>query len=188
MGITNKNVYNLNNLSGNGFILVIDKFPNLTFTIQDVRLPGVELPAKKMYSPAGYLFAPGDKLEYNSLDVKFLVDESLNNWREVYNWMRQLAPTNIGEGYDTVSQYTTRKTDGTRTTGTLSVLTNNLNLNLKISYYGLIPVSLGQIDFSTSDSDNRTISCYASFVYDYFDMEVNPDNNIDGYVENNKIL
>lgn len=188
MSITNKNVYNLNNLSGNSFILTINKFPNVTFTIQEVELPGVDLPPKKMSSPVGYFNTPGDKLTYHSLNIKFLVDESLNNWREIYNWMRQLAPTNVGEGYDQVSQYTTRKSDDIRTTAILTLLTNNLNLNLKITYNDLIPISLGDLNLATTDSDNRIITCSASFVYDYYDIEVNAINNTDGYVENNKIL
>lgn len=188
MSTTNKSVYNLNNLSSGAFTFVLNRFPNTTFFIQDVVLPGVDINPKKMFSPVGSFYKPGDKLDYQPLQVNMIVDESLNNWREVYNWSRQLAPTHVGEQSQSVSQYTQIKEEGLTTTGVLTLLTNNLNVNVKATFYDIFPISLGSLNFSTTDTDNKIIKCSASFAYTYYDIEVNPQTNQDGYVVNNIIV
>ena len=34
---------------------------------------------------------PGDKMEFEDLNVRFLVDENLENYMEIQNWMRGLG-------------------------------------------------------------------------------------------------
>ena len=34
---------------------------------------------------------PGDKVTYSSLDVSFLVDENLNNYKEIHDWITGLG-------------------------------------------------------------------------------------------------
>lgn len=188
MPITNKSVYNLNNLSTGAFTFVLSRFPNTTFSIQDVVLPGVTINPKKVSTPVGAFNKPGDKLDYEPLSTNMIVDESLNNWREIYNWTRQLAPTHVGDQSQLVSQYTQIKNEGLTTTGVLTLLTNNLNVNVKVTFYDIFPISLGKLNFSTTDRDNRIITSQATFVYTYYDMEVNPLTNTEGYVDNNIIV
>ena len=38
---------------------------------------------------------PGDKINYHSLDISFLVDENLNNYKELHDWISGLGfPSN----------------------------------------------------------------------------------------------
>lgn len=186
MSNSNKNVYNLNNLSGNSYIFTLDKYPNVTFTVQSVNLPGVSSSPKDISTPVGTYFEAGDHLNYLPLNVSFIVDESLNNWREVYNWMRELSPTHVGLGYDKVSQYVKLKQEGLTTTARLICLTNNLNINVKSVFYDVFPVSLSGINFNVTNEDNEIITATVSFVYTYYDLTVNDDYN-EKFVENNVI-
>ena len=48
---------------------------------------------------------PGDKMEFEDLNVRFLVDENLENYMEIQNWMRGLGfPESFQEIYDLQDQ------------------------------------------------------------------------------------
>ena len=48
---------------------------------------------------------PGDKMEFEDLSVRFLVDENLENYMEIQNWMRGLGfPESLQEIYDLQDQ------------------------------------------------------------------------------------
>ena len=50
---------------------------------------------------------PGDKMEFEDLNVRFLVDENLENYMEIQNWMRGLGfPESLQEIYDLQDQKT----------------------------------------------------------------------------------
>lgn len=177
MGITSKQVYNINNLSGSHFVFLLKDFPNLNFTIQNVNLPGVFGSMIQMPTPVGKFNAAMDKLEYETLMIEFLVDESLNNWREVYNWLRALAPTNL---FTTSNQYAQLKEarNGTLVTpGTLYILTNSLHINVKVEFKNMFPISLSGLDLSTQDTTDRKLHAKVQFAYDYFDISVNTEFN-----------
>ena len=187
MAINNKQVYNLNNLSGNSFVFSIERFPNVTFTVQEVNLPGVQSNPKATDTPIGTYFSPGDHLRYSPLVISFIVDESLNNWREIYNWLRELSPTHIDDSSGDYSQYAKLLSKGITSTCKLTLLTNNLNVNVNVTIYDLFPTSLSDLKFSVTENDNRILTASVYFYYTYYDLEVNPDYN-EKYVENNKIV
>lgn len=187
MSVTSKNVYNLNNLSGTNFIFKLDKYPNLNFTIQDVNLPGVIGNMKEIPIPTGSYKIGYDKLNYEKLKIQFIVDESLNNWREVYNWMRAIATTHVLDtDYNKYSEKI--QNDGSLyTTAILNVLTNSLSNEIKFTFYNLFPDMLTGVDFSTRDQDDIKRYSIVTFNYDYYDIEVVGDNS-EEYVGNNKIV
>jgi len=185
MSNSSKNVYNLNDLSGSHFNLRINNYPNLNFTIQEVNLPSVFGNPVENPTSLGSIFFPYDKLNYEELTVSFIVDESLNNWREIYNWMRALAPTHM---FSNDNQYEIKKSsdEGLYSGAELFILTNSLNLNLTVRFKNIFPFALSGFNFSTKDDDDRKIFSDVKFVYDYYDLEVNQTYN-DSYVENNTI-
>lgn len=188
MSISSKNVYNLNDLSGSHFTLHIHNYPNLNFTIQDVNLPSVFSTPIENPRPTGSFYVSQDKLSYEELVVSFIVDESLNNWREVYNWMRSLAPTHI-LGDDGLNQYKEKinSKEGLYSNATLFILTNSLNVNVKVYLKNIFPFALSGINFSVKNDDDVKLYSTVKFVYDYYDLEVSrnfnenavPDNILD---------
>ena len=187
MSTSNRSVHNLNSLSGTSFTFQLANFPNLNFTVQDANLPSVVGRAIEMSTPIGKWNAAMDKIEYEVLELSFLVDETLNNWREVYNWMRALAPTNL---FSDSNQYSVLKNSSQGklvSPATLYILTNALNINLKVEFKNVFPISLSGIDFSTQDTTDRKIHCKVTFAYDYYDITVVDTYNQEGYVPSNII-
>lgn len=173
---SSQKVYNLNNLSPVGFSFQIQRCPNVNWFVQEAIVPGINLGDASKYYATGKAAIPGDNLEYDELSITFIVDESLNDWREIYNWMRGLAPTAINGG----NQYESLKNSDFSTTsdGTLIILTNSSNPNISMSFKDLFPVSLSHIQFRTTDTALDPITATVSFRYTYFDFDiVNPEYN-----------
>jgi hypothetical protein len=169
---TSNNVKNLNTLNPLGFEFVLTRSPNLVWFIQGVNVPGVSSSSiESSYSVGKAQFAD-NKLEYNELTITFLVDESLNGWREIYNWMRGLAPTSIGD--DVTNQYSSlMNTDFSLVSdGTLIIHTNASNPNIKFNFKDLFPVTLSDIEMNLSSGDVESIQSTVTFRYTRYDIEV----------------
>ena len=182
---SSNSVYNINNLSPVGFSFMIKRCPNLNWFIQDVNVPGISLGDASKYYATGKAAIPGDHIEYNELNITFVVDESLNNWRELYNWMRGLAPTAVNG--DNQYKYLENSDFGLTSDGSLVILTNSSNPNITMSFKDLFPMSLGDIHFSTTDTSLNPITVTASFRYSYFDFDIVNQEYNDNYVPVNKI-
>ena len=63
------------------------KLPTVEFFIQTANIPGITLGDTSLDTPLKDIPMPGDKVTYQSLDVSFLVDENLNNYKEIHDWM-----------------------------------------------------------------------------------------------------
>lgn len=163
---------NENYLSPVGFRFVIQNLPNVQWFVQSAVLPGVSLAELSTPSPLLNTFVPGDNLEYQPLELTFIVDENMKNWAELYNWLKGLSAP---EKYD---QYKTLKNSGTgdnnavqgdRTSiysdATLIILNSNMNANHQVTFKELFPTSLSSLEFNTVAGDIEFITATASFRY-----------------------
>ena len=80
-------------LNKNNFRLLIDKVPTVEYYVQSVNIPGLQF--TEVNQPFGIgvdAFFPGDKVTFDTLAVTFLVDEDLENFKEMYDWMQAIVP------------------------------------------------------------------------------------------------
>jgi hypothetical protein len=182
---TSRSIHNINNLSPVGFEFSLVRIPNLVWSIQEINVPGVTLGDSSKYYATGKVAIPGDNLEYDELNITFIVDESLNNWREIYNWMRGLAPTSIGS--DSSNQYKDLENSDFRlvSDGDLHIMTNTGNPNIHFSFKDLFPMSLATIPMNTTATSIDALTATVSFRYTRFDIDVNEDYNSTSVPGNN---
>ena len=57
------------------------KLPEVEFTCQTANVPSISLGETTMPTPLKDIPIPGDNVSYSSLDISFLVDENLNNYK-----------------------------------------------------------------------------------------------------------
>ena len=69
----------------------ITKLPKVEFFCTSVNIPGITLGETSQATPLKDIPIPGDKLNYASLNVSFLVDENLENYREIHGWLTGLG-------------------------------------------------------------------------------------------------
>ena len=73
------------------FKFSVIKLPKVEFFATQVNIPGISLGVANQPTPLKDLPNPGDKLTYNPLELTFLVDENLENYREIHGWMYGLG-------------------------------------------------------------------------------------------------
>jgi hypothetical protein len=164
---------NTNLLQPTKFLLTFDRIPTAQFFCQSVNIPGINLGQAPINTPTLDVFAPGNKIMYNPLNIQFLVDESLTGWRELHNWFRSIASP---EGFEERNRLTElqNKLRSSRmksySDGTLTVLSSLNNPILRVQFKNMFPITLSDIIFDSTQSADDIISADAVFVFDSFDF------------------
>ena len=167
MSVTNEPT-NKNFLSPLGFDFSIKKLPTTKFFVTRTTIPGFSLGVVEAPTPFVRLPLPGDKIQFNDLQVTFKIDEDMKNYLEIFNWIMGLGfPDNYG-------QYASLKSKG-KTTGegiysdaTVTVLTSAMNPNIEFAFRNVFPYSLTDLDFSTSSADVEYLEATVGFRYELF--------------------
>lgn len=160
---------NKNFLSPLGFRFVLQRAPNLEFFCQEFTLPEISIEDVTQESPNLRLYYPGTKMEYAPLNVEFIVDENLSNYKEIQEWLFGLGAPQKSEQFANLNrQEVIGEPGGLRSDGTLIVLTSNHNANIEIVFRNLFPISLSPLNFTTTSSDVDYIKATATFRYNAF--------------------
>ena len=121
---------------------------------------------------------PGDKVTYDDLSLRFLIDENLENYLQIYNWM-------TGLGYpESVEQYSNLKKDDVRmdnvdstdpryfefSDATLQILSSNFQPNILVGFRDVFPTSLSTLEFDVGERDFNYFTAEVSFKYTIFEI------------------
>ena len=159
---------NINFLSPLGFRFTLARAPNLNFFTTDVNLPSLSLGYIEVPTPFKVLDFPGDRLDYGDLQVTFKVDEDFQNYFELYNWIVALGfPDQYGQ-YKRLSAADPGVKETIFSDATLTIMNSSMVPNIEVRFEDLFPVSLGDINFTTSDSDVNYVTNTVSFKYKLF--------------------
>lgn len=155
-------------LSNNKFDFVLDRIPNFTFVVQSVNLPSLALQSTTVNTPFVQLSIPGNQLSFGQMTLSFIIDENMQSWYEIYDWMFQLGnPTSLDKRGRLLGE------PGTNTNitsdGTLFIKTNSNNPNWKVNFVDMYPNDLGDITFSTTESQEFLTST-VTFNYTYYQV------------------
>jgi hypothetical protein len=163
---------NISPLSPNGFMFSVQKLPQINFFCQQVNLPGITLGAPEFGNPFNVAPIPGDTLTYDTLDVQFLVDENMENYRAIYNWV-------VALGFpETYQQYLTfvNSNDLNQTSelaknysdASLVILGSNNKPSQTIQFHDAFPVSISSLTFQSTNQDVQYLVGSATFRYGYY--------------------
>lgn len=158
-----------NTFSSTNHKFVLHKYNHKVFNwnVQIFALPDISIStAKATSSPkVGSHELAGTAMNFDRLVVRFLLDENLEAWQEIYTWLKELVdpykhqPTNLyGEAESTAAIHITTN--------------NHSSLGKVFTFHRLFPVRLGGIEFDTTVSDPGVMSCEVTFAYDVYDLEV----------------
>jgi hypothetical protein len=176
-------IKNRNFLAPVGFKFILNRAPKVAFFSNQANIPGITLGSAVQPTYLKDIDIPGDKLVFNDLNVTFLVDEDLENYMEIQNWMRGLGyPESLAEIYnlqreDTFVDTTDSKLMNIYSDATMDILTSSQNVNFKIKYRDVFPVSLSDLVFDATNQDIQYFTAEATFkytIYDIVDLNGNP--------------
>jgi hypothetical protein len=162
---------NITPLSPNGFMFNISKLPSVSYFCQQVNLPGVTLGSPEQLTPLSVLPIPGEMLSYDTLQVQFLIDSEMANYKAIYNWLKGLGfPQDNAQYSDWQRQDNLQFSELAKnySDGSLSILTGTNNVSQQIQFVDLFPISIGSIVFQSTNSDVQYLVGDASFKYSYY--------------------
>ncbi len=167
-----KQIDNRNFLSGVGFKFNLSKFPKVDFFSNSARIPELNLELTRQPSYLKNIDVPGERLTYGDLTLRFLVDENMENYISVYNWLKGLGFPETTKEY---KDLTTDK-DGQRDNkeafcdGTLRILNSNYREVAKVKFTDLFPTSLTSLDFDATNTDIQFFTAEATFKYTIYNL------------------
>jgi hypothetical protein len=167
--MTAVNDINKNFLSPLGYKFTLARAPALSYNVQNIRFPGVQMSNGESPTPFVPIPVTG-KLTYSPLDITFRLNEDMTDYLEIYNWMVALAsPTNF-EGYKTLQNAQAGSSGTLFSDLNLQIMNSSMNSNIMITFYDAFPTSLGDIEFNSTDTSVNYIECSVEFKYLRYDI------------------
>ena len=157
-------------LSNNKFEFVLRRIPNFTHLVQSVNLPTLALGSSTVNTPFVALSIPGTQLTFGTLSLTFMVDEDMQAWYELYDWMWQLGNP---ESYDKRGRLSDEDDilNSVTSDASLFVKTNANNANVKIVFKDVYPIELGELPFNSTGSQEFLTSS-VTFAYTYYKIDI----------------
>ena len=172
------------------FRFKMSKLPLVEFFVQSANLPGISLGNATQVTPLYDIPIPGDKISYSPLDLSFIVDENLNNYKEIHDWLLALGfPNNHTqfanlqtEGSDRFPGSTAGSIvsgvatpaplaeGGTYSDATLTVLNSKNIAKTEIRFQNVYPTSLTSLSYDVRQTDIDYIQASVSFQYMNYDI------------------
>ena len=179
--------------SPNQWRINFDRLPLTTWFCTNANIPGITLGEAQFPTPMSDIPISGDKLTFDTLNIQFLVDEELKNYREMWEWLVGLGfPKQHSQFSDVLSDrkvntvlpgasrvtysnqagQKTTLTDGASYSDATMTFYNSKNIaKVEVHFRDIFPTSLSGIDLTTDTSDVEYIRVEASFRYLYYEFK-----------------
>jgi len=169
----------------------IIKLPKVEYFVTSVNVPGISMGTTTQATMLRDLPGPGDKLSYEALTLSFLVDEHLENYREIHGWLTGLGfprdhsefktlqdagtdrfPTSSGNVSTEVGKVNNTAPDegSTFSDATLIILSSKNNAIVEVRFRDIFPVSLGGLDYEQQAGDVEYLTTSVTFNYKLYEF------------------
>ena len=179
--------------TGTQWRLAFNRIPKTTWFCTAANVPGITLGEAQFPTPMSDMFVAGDKLTFETLNITFLVDEELQNYRELWEWIVGIgSPVNHSQWSTTLT-----KGDGITTTfkavgsddnidprqkatstdknlysdATLIVYNSKNMPKVNVKFKDMFPTSISSLEYSQDLTDVEYFKASATFRYLYYEFE-----------------
>ena len=175
------------------FKFTITKLPKVEFFCTAVNLPGISLEGTMAQpTPLKDIPVPGDKLSYGALNMDFMVDENLENYREIHGWLTGLGfpkdrqefrdllgggadrfPTSTGANKETdagKARYAAGASGAVYSDATLSILTSKNTTNIQVRFSDVFPTALSGLNYNQQQTDVNYLIATVNFQYKIYEF------------------
>ena len=162
-----KQIDNRNFLSGVGFKFNLTKFPKVDFFSNSARIPELSLELAQQASYLKNIAVPGERLTFGDFTLRFLVDENMENYKSIYDWLTGLGFPETTKEFADIIKDSDGQTDPKEAfcDGTLRILNSNYREVAKVKFNDLFPISLTSLDFDATNTDVQFFTAEATFKY-----------------------
>ena len=171
------------------FKFTTNQLPKVEFFTVSANIPDIALSDVVIPTPFKPIPVLGQNLTYGNLNITFIVDEFLENYRELHEWL-----TGIGFPKDRKQFSEFRSNTANRGTAsptpvadvgkvgksipdasmfsdaTLTILSNKNNPIVEVRFANMYPVSLGALEFTQQAGDVEYLTVQADFTYQIYEI------------------
>ena len=174
------------------FKFQLSKLPKVEYFTTACNIPGISLTATVQPTPLADIPLPGDTITFGDLEITFLVDENLENYREIHGWMYGIgfpkartqfaALVEAGKDRFPTQGRDSRPTDAGKTKygaqslgpifsdATLNVLSSKNNPNIEVRFSDVFPSSLSALQFDQQADDVNYLTATVTFKYKLYEF------------------
>ena len=161
--LTDSQPTNLNQLNVVSFDISFSRLPNVQYFCQRISLPTVVLGETHEASPFMNTALEGDTLTYEAMSLSFILDEDLQNYIEIYNWMTALGFPREYAQFAALKQESSGSQDTKYSDLDIILHTNKSNPNYRVKFTDVFPTSLSSIMFDSTPTGMDPIAVDATF-------------------------
>ena len=181
--IYDNQIKNRNFLSPTGFKFILNRAPKVSFFGNEANIPDLNLGVAEQPTYLKDIPLPGDKVTFGDFNLRFLVDENLENYNEISHWIRALGYV---ESLEEIQDFQNANANleqpdksqlNLYSDATLQILTSSENPNFKIMFKNMFPTSLSTLNFDATTEDINYFTADVTFKYTIFnitDLSGNP--------------
>ena len=171
--------------------LAFSRLPKTTWFCVTANIPGISLGEAMFPTPLGTVSITGDKLTFETLNVTFIVDEELQNYRELWDWLIGLgSPVKHSQWADVLEQGDSahRRTESAApdssnrqqatpteanlySDGSLIIYNSKNIAKVEVKFKSMFPISLSSLEYTQESTDVEYFKASASFRYLYYEFE-----------------
>ena len=165
----------------------IHQLPKVEFFTLSANVPGISAGVATQPTPFKDIPIVGDKLTYENLSITFQVDEYLENYVSLHNWMKGIGFPTERQEFRTYRDVTSNTPAGGKepsidlvgsatpdralySDAYLMVLSNKNNPIVEVNFQNVFPVSLGALEFTQSVTDIEYMTATAEFAYEIYEI------------------
>lgn len=166
------------------------QLPKVQFFTTACNIPGISMGEAVFPTPYKDIPLLPDKVTYENLEVTFLVDEKLENYIELHDWItaigfpedreqfKKFRSANADRRPDSVTRSNPSDSVKPRTPdsamysdATLTILTNKNNPILNIAFSNVYPVSISGLNYTNEGTDTQYLAAQATFQYQLYKFQ-----------------
>jgi hypothetical protein len=167
----------------------IHQLPKVEFFTVTANLPGVSVPTTTLATPFTDISIMGEKTEFENLTISFIVDEYLENYITLHNWLTGIGFPKSRSQFSTFRDVTSDTPDSQKGVSTdigdvkqstpdkamysdafLMILSNKNNPIVEVNFHNVYPISLSALDFSQAATDVEYMTASAEFAYQIYEI------------------
>ena len=155
------------------FLVTLGNFPLAQYFCTTLTLPGVSVGRIDAGTSLANIPMVGDLMTFEDFTMTFLVDETLANYREIFNWL-----VNIGAPSNHTQFNKLSRADGVNMTGdrnlysdiVITILSSKNNPIIRTTMHDAFPLSLSGLTYTTQETDAVYLTADVTFAYTHYEF------------------
>ena len=166
----------------------VHQLPKVEFFTVSANLPGISASISIQSTPFKDIPTMRDKLTYENLSISFIVDEYLENYISLHDWLVGIGFPQKRDQFKTFRDITSNIPAGGGTAAVdrvgsttadkamysdafLQILSNKNNPIVEVNFQNVFPINLSALDFTQTATDVEYMVATAEFAYQIYEIK-----------------